>query len=60
MVQLVFRTPKDQEETKFYYMRLHKSFGLLMAFCIVPRILFRKMSKIPPPPENPEIIQKAG
>jgi cytochrome b561 len=50
------RTPKEDEKTKFYYMRLHKSFGLLMAACIIPRILLRRKSSIPLPPPNPELI----
>ena len=31
-----------------YYMRLHKSFGLMMACLIVPRILVRRGSALPP------------
>jgi len=60
MVLGLFRTPKENETLKFYYMRLHKSFGLLMAFSIVPRLYFRRISKLPPPPEGPEVMQKLG
>jgi len=54
------RTPKENEQLKFYYMRLHKSFGLLMAFCLVPRLFFRTISRLPPPPEGHPLIQKSG
>ena len=40
-------TPKEDEETKFYYMRLHKSFGMLMAFSIIPRIILRRNARLP-------------
>ena len=32
-----------------YYMRLHKTFGLMMAFLILPRLLVRRGSTLPAP-----------
>ena len=40
---------KEDKANIGYYMRLHKSFGLMMAFLIIPRILVRRGSTLPPP-----------
>jgi len=41
-------------------MKLHKSFGLLMALSIIPRLLVRKAAVIPAPLEGPAFFQKSG
>ena len=56
MVFCKIRTPKENEKLKFWYMRMHKSFGLLMGISVIPRILFRMNSRIPAPPAGPEIL----
>eukprot|EP00468_Gymnochlora_sp_CCMP2014_P007462 CAMPEP_0167760588 /NCGR_PEP_ID=MMETSP0110_2-20121227/11669_1 /TAXON_ID=629695 /ORGANISM="Gymnochlora sp., Strain CCMP2014" /LENGTH=170 /DNA_ID=CAMNT_0007647115 /DNA_START=94 /DNA_END=606 /DNA_ORIENTATION=+ len=45
-VQLAMNT-KDKK-AKGYYMNLHKSFGLCVAGIVVPRVLLRFTSKLPP------------
>ena len=60
MVIFLYRTPKEEEELKFWYMRLHKSCGLLMGMCMIPRVYFRLTSKIPAPLPGPEWFQKTG
>ena len=54
------RTPKEDEKTLIYWMKLHKSFGVLMSVAIIPRILIRNGSKLPAPLAGPELLQKGG
>ena len=54
------RTPKENEKTMIYWMKLHKSFGLLMSVAIIPRILIRNGSKLPAPLPGNELLQKGG